>query len=366
MYEEMSRGKLEHDDVLLVKTGTIGKTKYVDTIPESRAAVNQHVFLLKPSEKLRGRLVAYQLRSPWVQNQLDLYIRGSVQAFLRSTFANEVQLIIPPDEIQEKLLRYLDNSTDHINYLIDKNQRLVNLLKEKRQVVIEESVTKGIDCQEFSSNDRLTVLGEHPENWEVRRAKTIFYRRDDRGYDELPLLEVSLNHGVRLREENEDRNAWTASDLEDMKRVAVDDLVFNKMRLWQGAIGRSDYEGLVSPDYTVLKPRLEANPIYYEHLLRTRAYKTEVNRRSYGVVDDRNRIYWKQFGDMPLLHPSPEEQAEIVEHINEETKKIDELREKVNNAIELLDEKRQALITAAVTGQIDVADWDPSEQEAPA
>jgi len=108
-----------------------------------------------------------------------------------------------------------------------------------------------------TSVEKLEVIQDYPSSWEIRRAKTLFIQRDDRGYDDLPLLEVSLNHGVRLRDDNEDRNAWVASDLGDMKRVAKGDLVFNKMRLWQGAVGRSEYEGLVSPDYTVLEPYLK-------------------------------------------------------------------------------------------------------------
>jgi type I restriction enzyme S subunit len=331
---------------------------------EYRGVASPEFIVLRP-RNFDPDFLQYTLISKEFVDRVDAATYGAGMPRASWDFIGSIQIPCPPIQLQKDIARYLDSAIVQLDNDIKRIEKLIALLNERREAIIEDIILQGVGDLELEVDERLAVLRKRPLGWKVRRAKTLFNQRDDRGHDDLPLLEVSLNHGVRLREENKDRNAWTASDLEDMKRVAEDDLVFNKMRLWQGAIGRSDYEGLVSPDYTVLKPRPEANPTYYEHLLRTRAYKTEVNRRSYGVVDDRNRIYWKQFGDMPLLHPSLDEQAEIVDHIERSTEEIDELREKVNDAIALLEEKRQALITAAVSGQIDLSDWQPpDEQEA--
>jgi type I restriction enzyme S subunit len=119
----------------------------------------------------------------------------------------------------------------------------------------------------------------------------------------------------------------------------------------------------VSPDYTILNPKPEINTQYYSFLLRTEAYKTEVNRRSYGVVDDRNRIYWKQFGSLPLLYPSPDEQQMIVEEIQNTQSRIDDLRLKINSVIKALQERRRSLMINVITGQIDVTETQNPELE---
>ena len=329
--------------------------------PPSSLVVSTGFAVIRPNDEIQPRFLWRVLQADPFVEWIVANSKGVSYPAINPSRLGDLAIPIPPAETQDAIVSFLDDRTARIDALIEKNQRLVELLEEKQSALVEKSVIEGTNEREFEANDRLEVLEEHPTGWDVRRAKTLFIPRDDRGHDDLPLLEVSLNHGVRLREENEERTAWVASDLGDMKRVAPGDIVYNKMRLWQGAVDHSEYEGLVSPDYTVLEPRPEANPEYYAYLLRTEAYKTEVNRRSYGLVDDRNRIYWKQFGDMPLLRPPREEQDEVVAQIQRSSQQIEELQNKVQEAIDLLKEKRQALITAAVTGQIDVTDGPEGE-----
>lgn len=356
----IQRFELKEGDILLTKDSEdwqdIGVPAFIsEDLPG--VVCGYHLFLSRPDEDVVfPQFLFWALKSRYVAYQFEGAATGVTRYGLTTRDVANAWIPCPGWQEQQAIADFLDTTIARIDTLVEKNQRLLKLLEEKQSALVEKSVIEGTNEREFEANDRLEVLEEYPTGWDVRRAKTLFIPRDDRGHDDLPLLEVSLNHGVRLREENEERTAWVASDLGDMKRVAPGDIVYNKMRLWQGAVDHSEYEGLVSPDYTVLEPRPEANPEYYAHLLRTEAYKTEVNRRSYGLVDDRNRIYWKQFGDMPLLHPPREEQDEIVEQIRRSIQQIEELRDKVQEAIDHLKEKRQALITAAVTGQIDVTD----------
>jgi len=342
----------EPGDILISIRAPVGELN----IAKEKLGIGRGVAAFRPdNDILLNRYVWYAIQSS--VGRLIEQSKGSTFSAISADELGSLEIPVPPLNNQREICDFLNSFTGLIDSTVFKNKGLIQLLDEKYDATIEMLCLRGISNQRYTQSDRLDVIDSCPKDWKIYRAKTLFREKDDRGYADLPLLEVSLNHGVRLREDNEDRNAWEASDLKDMKRVGKGDLVFNKMRLWQGAVGRSRYEGLVSPDYTVLEPRQNLNTTYYEYLLRTEAYKTEVNRRSYGVVDDRKRIYWKQFGDLPLLHPTPSEQDEIVGQIRSSHGQIDELRSKVQKSIRLLQEKRQALITKAVTGQIDLSNW---------
>jgi type I restriction enzyme, S subunit len=202
-------------------------------------------------------------------------------------------------------------------------------------------------------------LREIPAHWEVKRNGLLFRERDERGFSELPILNVSINTGVAIREFSEEKIEQKAEDPAIYKRAKQGDIAFNKMRMWQGAVGVAPVDGLVSPDYTVATPDPRIEPVYYELLFRTSFYKAEINRHSHGNVPDRNRLYWDEFKQIKSLFPPPDEQRRILNWINAETEKLDALVSKILDGIARLKEFRTALISAAVTGKIDVREEVP-------
>ncbi|MGN2393243.1 restriction endonuclease subunit S, partial [Pelomicrobium sp. G1] len=152
----------------------------------------------------------------------------------------------------------------------------------------------------------------------------------------------------------DDRIEATAADFSTYKVARCGDVVFNKMRMWQGAVGVAPEDGLVSPDYVVAQPTGALSSEYAGFLFRTAAFSAECARRSHGIVWDRLRLYWEGFRDIEIQVPPLDEQRAIVEHITRETAKIDAVRAATERTIALLKERRAALIAAAVTGQIDV------------
>lgn len=320
-------------------------------------------FLVLRPQKFVSEYLQYILTSPEFVYRVDASTYGAKMPRASWDFIGNISIPCPSKNQQKAIVSALNKKTVSIDQAITTCDGILSLLAEQKESKSEKYIIEGLDDCEHKCTDDIEFLENIPEHWETRRAKTLFTPRDERGFDQLPLLEVSLNYGVRLREQNTDRTAWVASDLTEMKRVAEGDLVFNKMRLWQGAIGRSEFEGLVSPDYIVLEPHSNVSTDYYSQLLRTEAYKTEVNRRSYGVVDDRNRIYWKQFGDIPLLHPPLEEQNNIINKLQYSNTQTEELQSDIKLVIKLLKEKRQAIVTKAVTGQINITENQTLETE---
>jgi type I restriction enzyme S subunit len=136
--------------------------------------------------------------------------------------------------------------------------------------------------------------------------------------------------------------------------VRSGDLAYNAMRMWQGAVGASAVDGLVSSAYVVITPRPGTDPNFFEFLFRTTLYKQQVNRYSTGIASDRNRLYWEHFKQMPNVLVPLHEQEAICRFIQTETGAQDLAISRLQREIELLRELRARLVADLVTGKVDV------------
>lgn len=196
-------------------------------------------------------------------------------------------------------------------------------------------------------------LGEVPEHWEVARNGRLFAERREVGFPELPVLEVSLRTGVRVRNGDSGARKQALGDLSAYKRARAGDIAYNMMRMWQGAVGVAPVDGLVSPAYVVARPFPEADSRYYESLFRTPAYMGEVNNYSRGIVPDRNRLYWDEFKDVRSPVPPHEEQLLIVRFLRALDQRIARYIRAKKKLIALMNEQKQAIIHRAVTRGLD-------------
>jgi type I restriction enzyme S subunit len=198
----------------------------------------------------------------------------------------------------------------------------------------------------------LEWLGEVPEHWVVKRIASLYREVVEQGSDELPVLSVSIHHGVsdsELSEEEMDRKVTRSEDRSKYKRVSAGDLVYNMMRAWQGAFGTVCVEGMVSPAYVVARPTSIVPSTWIEYLLRTDPAINEIKRFSRGITDFRLRLYWDEFKNLRVCLPPCNERDALLEFLDRETAKIDALIAEQQRLIELLQEKRQAVISHAVT-----------------
>lgn len=192
-----------------------------------------------------------------------------------------------------------------------------------------------------------------PEGWQVLRNGRLFGHRVETGFPDLPILEVSLRTGVRVRDMENLKRKQVMSQKEKYKRAAKGDIAYNMMRMWQGAVGPAPVDGLVSPAYVVVKPYDEANSSYYSYLFRTAAYMQEVNKFSRGIVADRNRLYWESFKQMPSLVPPRPEQDQIVAYLRAQDAHIARFIKAKRDLIKLLTEQKLRIIDHAVTRGLD-------------
>lgn len=202
----------------------------------------------------------------------------------------------------------------------------------------------------------LSWIPDIPSHWDVKRAKLILRELDSRSAkgDEV-LLSVSQYTGVtpRRNRDNSDEQDTRSESLVGYKKVSTGDLVVNIMLAWNGSLGASNFDGVVSPAYCVYRFEGDNQPDYYHHLLRTDAYKGRIKVDSRGVVDSRLRLYSENLFRIELPVPPPDEQAQIVRFIRHLDQRVNRLIKTKRRLIELLNEQKQAIIHRAVTRGLD-------------
>ena len=355
---QVAKFRLAVDDVMITKDSEswddIGVPAVVKTTA-SDLVCGYHLALLRPrNDEIYGRFLFRCLQAKPVRIQLELAANGVTRVGLPKSEIGAVMIPVPPVRRQRTIVDYLDREVERIDRLIAAKEILLGILAEKRRALVTQAVTRGLDLNVPFRDSSIPWLGQIPANWETRKIAWLFQERDHRGEPDLPLLEVSINAGVILREFSRERIESTAADFNTYKVARCGDVVFNKMRMWQGAVGMASQDGLVSPDYVVASPVGPLSAHYAELLFRIDAFSAECARHSHGIVRDRLRLYWDGFRDIRVPLPSPEEQAAIVAHFDRNAAKLDGLKISTKLTIGLLTERRSALITAAVTGKIDV------------
>ncbi|WIY53921.1 restriction endonuclease subunit S [Devosia sp. YIM 151766] len=226
---------------------------------------------------------------------------------------------------------------------------------------------KGLAPYASYRDSGLPWLGAIPSHWDVRRNGRLFAERVETGFEDLPILEVSLRTGVRVRDMENGARKQQMADRSKYKRAAKGDIAYNMMRMWQGAVGVAPEDGLISPAYVVARPFPEVDPRYFTYLFRTPAYMREVNKFSRGIVSDRNRLYWDEFKQMPSAFPPTGEQTRIADSLDAHGRLTARLIRNKRRLIGLLNEQKQAIINRAVTRGVNLdapmkptgIDWMP-------
>jgi type I restriction enzyme, S subunit len=210
----------------------------------------------------------------------------------------------------------------------------------------------------------LPWLGAIPSHWEVRRNGRLFSERNQTDFADLPILEVSLKTGVRVRDFGVTQRKQVISDRSKYKRAAKGDIAYNMMRLWQGAVGVAPVDGLVSPAYVVARPKDRVDSRYYAYLFRTDVYKNEVNKYSRGIVTDRNRLYWDEFKQIPSVFPPIEEQRLIANFLDHHGREVHRFIRNKRRVIDLLSQQKRVVIDHAMSrGLHSVAACDQGQEQ---
>lgn len=338
--------------LIVARSGILRHTIPV-AIARKRVTLNQDMKAFHPKASLDSEFLAY-----WIEGQnrellLEWRQFGATVESLDTDRVMNARVALPDLPTQKRIAAFLDRETARIDELIALRTRFEAKVKESREALIA-SLLVGLP-EENQRPSTTNWLENLPSQVARERAKVHFQERvqlSETGDEEL--LTVSHLTGVTRRSEK-NVNMIMAESHEGYKLVQPNDLVINTMWAWMGAMGVSKEAGLISPAYGIYRPTSgKLLPEYVDLLVRSKPFVAEATRRSKGIHSSRLRLYPDAFLDMRLPVPTLEQQDSILKQIEARATREDTLVEKNAKATELLREYRTALITAAVTGQIDV------------
>ena len=202
-------------------------------------------------------------------------------------------------------------------------------------------------------DSRIEWLGEIPSGWMTVPLWTLFQRVKRTGFEHEELLSVYRDHGVVIKSSRDDNNNNASEDLSSYQLVEPGDLAINKMKAWQGSAAISDHRGIVSPAYFIFHGHHREHDRFLHYLMRSLPYTAAYARISKGIRPNQWDLDSQQHSRLPIVIPPGTEQLQIADYLDAQTAKIDALIEKQEKLIEMLAERRQAVISHAVTRGLD-------------
>ena len=308
-----------------------------------------------------GRLLRHMALSGYI-NSLAKGIRERSTEFRWSESSNVLVSLPPPTE-QTAIATFLDRETSKIDALVAEQQRLIELLKEKRQAVISHAVSKGLNPNAPMKPSGIQWLGDVPEHWELGRIKSLssFVTSGPRGWSER------IGETGALFIQSGDLNDQLEVEFATAKRVQVDnDAESVRTRLHEGDVvvcvtgaktgnvavcENIPHDAYVNQHVCLVRPNSEILPMFLGLVLKSKLGQSYFEVSQYGL---KQGLSLENINEAPVTLPDMDEQRKIISYIDIETAKLAALTAQAEQAIELLQERRTALISAAVTGKIDV------------
>jgi type I restriction enzyme S subunit len=265
------------------------------------------------------------------------------------------RLPVPPLTEQDQIVRFLDWKLSIINKLIKDKRKQISLFNEQKQAIINKAVTKGLDDTVQMRNSGIDWIGEIPQDWQVCRCKYLFREinlRSDTGLETH--LSMSQKLGLVPNENLEERRMLSENYIGG-KLCFVDNLVLNRLKAHLGVFALSKFDGVISPDYTVLEVnKKKVLPKFAEYVLRSNDCRRELRVRVRGVVEGFWRLYTDDFNNITLPLPSIEIQAKILNHLERIELSIERTKMTIERELDLLIEYKASLISSVVIGKLDV------------
>lgn len=203
---------------------------------------------------------------------------------------------------QQKIAECLSS----VDELITAQGRKVDALKTHKNGLMQQLFPREGETKPRLRLPEFKNAGE----WEPRKAGTLFANRVTKGEQGLPIYSVTMHDGM-VKRDSFDRNFYDIEDAARNKKVCKDDIAYNMMRMWQGALGVAPEDCLVSPAYIVLAPVKDVVPVFFQYLFKLPATILLLTSHSRGLTKDRLRLYYDDFASIPLWCPAPPEQQRI-------------------------------------------------------
>lgn len=363
------RGEVKRGDVLFTSEAPLGQVAIV-TDPE--IALAQRIILFRGNSLIQNLFLKYYLESSIGQSIILSRSSGSTASGIRSDKLFDIPIVVPEITYQDSIIQFLDKETTRIDTLISKKQKQIELLQEKRQAIITQAVTKGLNPDVKMKDSGVEWIGEIPEHWGVRRLKFLsdqklvngIFKKKDQFGSGVPLVNVfdvySDNFIVK-----KDQLDLVEVDQDELKKYKVQngDIFFVRSSIKEEGIGRSVCVlDLKKP--TVFEchiVRYRHNPSMIDPKFLIYYLNSELSHHRFVAISNKvtmTTIDQNKINDFEIVFPDLDEQRKIVHEIDSQIYETESLNKKINESINLLKEYRSSLITHAVSGQIDISKYE--------
>ena len=316
------------------------------------------ITVLKPHHELNGKFYHYLLRSHYFVEEFYRNGHGLVSDLWTTKWGEmrNIYIPVPPRGEQDQIVRYLDWKVSSINKLIHGYQRQIKLLEERRQTVINDAVTLGLDSEANTQHVEANWVKRIPAHWKFDSVKQHFtIKKRIAGKEGFDVISITQK-GLKIKDVSSNEGQMAASYAK-YQFVYPGEYAMNHMDLLTGFIGLSEVFGVTSPDYRVfaLNDPENCDPLYFLYIFQL-CYKRKI---FYGLgkgaaTKGRWRMPADNFKNFMIPVPPLQEQHEIVNFIRINNAKLDEVIDGLTKQIALLKEYRTRLISDVVTGQMDV------------
>ncbi len=353
---------LNEKEVLVAMTGaTIGKIGQVPKTSE-KMLLNQRVGRIKT--KFSSDYYKYVLNADFVKEQIRLIAEGAAQENISS---EQIESFVIPqlDEKNQKYISvFLDSKTSQLDQTIEKDKQLIELLKEKRIALINHVVTKGLDKTAKMKDSGIDWIGEIPDAWEVRKLKYLTSKIGS-GITPTGGSLIYQDEGIPIvRSQNVHFDGLRLDDVvfipEDIFMTMTNAIIKKHdvlLNITGASIGRTTFledgfeKGVVNQHVCIIRPN-KINYKFLNYILMSDFGQDQIFSVQMG--SSREGLNFQQLGTFSILTPSKETQIKIVQYLDKETSKIDQIIKKIEEKITLMEEYKKSLIHHVVTGKVDV------------
>lgn len=349
--ESNPQSLLKKDDIIFADTSEDldGCGNCVRNTVNGNVFAGYHTVIARLKKKSMGPYLSYLFQSDKWRSQIRTTVNGVKVYSVTRGHLRRCKLFIPPIEEQKSIVAYLDKKMEQVNGLVAAKQKQIELLKEYKQSLIANAVTKGINPKVKMKDSGINWIGKVPEHWEIDKLGHKFIQRkekvSDKDFEPLSVSKIGVTPQLE--------SACKTDDGDNRKLVRKGDFVVNSRSDRKGSCGFSELDGSVSLINIVVTPRCD-NGWYYHHLFRSNNYIEEFYRMGRGIVADLWTTRWSEMRTIMIPVPPIDEQKQIVAYINERVSSIDSQISSIEKQIANLNEYKQSLISDVVTGKVKV------------
>ncbi|MFM5070768.1 restriction endonuclease subunit S [Aeromonas veronii] len=328
-----ANSRVQGGDVLISVKGTIGA---IGIVPDGFSGnIAREIARIRPSDKYDSAFIALQLQAEKTQREIDNLTVGTTRREFSIHAVRKFSIYVPPLPEQKKIAKIFSTW----DKAITTTEQLLANSQQQKKALMQQLLT---GQKRLLDKNGVRFSGE----WKTYKFGSLFNERVETGRDDLPLLSITADDGVVYQEDTGRKNT-SNEDKSKYRRICVNDIGYNTMRMWQGRSSLSDKEGIVSPAYTIVTPTGKVCPAYAAYLFKFPALVHIFYRHSQGLVSDTWNLKFNHFKKISWQVPSIDEQQKIAAVLSTADKEVTAQQQK----LDALKQEKKALMQQLLTGK---------------